>query len=272
VANSLGNDGAVGDGLILRQLAAGHSSPVLVADFQAFSSAPRLSALLSARIQGRPMYQVDPLGALSQERPYISLAELAADAVGSFLRSGPADGRVVVVGYCSAAALALHIATLLAGSHKAAALLLRPTWPDDEFIKRQFATLAANLSAEHRPCPPLNGDPGRCVAGIEQALQAELEVVATSQGLDASAEVFGELLLTYRAWLAFLLACRNDSPSELAGEAGIAVTVLTDAPEGIVVPGLPPAACEVSRLPVLDEANPVTPEVADLVAAKLADR
>ena len=69
--------------MILRRLTSGAARPVLVADFQAFSSAPRLSHLISGRAEGRPVYQVDPLDALSQDRPYISLADLAAEAAGS---------------------------------------------------------------------------------------------------------------------------------------------------------------------------------------------
>jgi hypothetical protein len=259
--------------MILQRLAAGVAKPVLVADFQAFSSAPRLSHLISSRAEGRPVYQVDPLGALSQDRPYISLADLAAEAVSSFARSQPADGPAFVIGYCSAAALAVHIATLLAPSREATAVLLRPTWPSTESITEQFAVLAANLGARQLPCPELDGDPGRCVRRMEELLRAELAALVTSQGLDGSADdTFGELLLTYRSWLAFLLACRNDS---LAGWAGgrTAVTVLTEAPDSVTVPGLSPGQFEVFSLPVVDdEDNPITPEVAELLVAQITGR
>lgn len=147
MANPLADDGD----MILRRLVDGAAKPVLVADFQAFSSAPRLSHLVGDRAQGRPVYQVDPLEALSQDRPYISLADLAAEAAGSFGRSQPADGPAFVIGYCSAAALSMHIATLLAHSREATAVLLRPSWPDTEVIKGTFATLAANLGARQLP-------------------------------------------------------------------------------------------------------------------------
>jgi hypothetical protein len=254
--------------MILRRLAAGPAGPVLVADFQAFSSAPRLSHLVIDRAEGRPVYQVDPLEALSQDRPYISLAELAAEAAGSFWRSRPADGPAFVIGYCSAAALSMHIAALLARTRQATAVLLRPTWPDTDSIKATFATLAANLGARQLPCPDLDGDPDLCVRLMEEVLRAELKVLVTSQGLDESADTFGELLLTYRSWLAFLLACRNDS---LAGGPyrTTPVTVLTEAPDSVTVPGLPAGQFEVSRLPVLDEDNPVTPEVVELLVAQI---
>jgi hypothetical protein len=257
--------------MILRRLAAGAANPVLVADFQAFSSAPRLSHLVSDQADGRPVYQVDPLDALSQDRPYISLADLAAEAVGSFAHSQPADGRAFVIGYCSAAALSVRIAALLARSREATVVLLRPTWPDTAGVEDTFAMLAANLGARQLPCPDLDGDPDHCVRRMEELLRIQLEAVVTSQGLDGSAETFGELLLTYRSWLAFLLACRNDSQAGWAGGT-TAVTVLTEGPDSVTVPGLPPGEFEVCPLPALDEDNPITPEVVELLVAQILFR
>lgn len=261
-------DGVADAGLILTRLAAGAAKPVLVADFQAFSSAPRLSGLISDRAEGRPVYQVDPLGALSQDRPYISLADLAAEAAGSFARSQPPDGPAVVVGYCSAAALSVRIAALLARSRPATAVLLRPSWPSTGTIEKQFAALAANLGAGQLSCPELDGDPGHCVRRMEELFRAELAALVTSQGLDESDDTFGELLLTYRSWLAFLLACRNDSLEGLAA-GPTAVTVLTEAPDDTTVPGLAPGSFKVSPLPALDDDNPITPEVVELLAAQI---
>jgi hypothetical protein len=254
--------------MIVQRIMAGAAEPVLVADFQAFSSAPRLSHLVGERAEGRPVYQVDPLGALSQDRPYISLADLAAEAVDSFERSQPADGPAVVIGYCSAAALSVRIATLLARTREASAVLLRPTWPDADTVKGTFATLAANLGASQLACPELDGDPSHCAQLMEKLLSAELKALVTSQGLDASAETFGELLLTYRSWLAFLLACRNDS---LAGgtAGGAAVKVLTEAPGSVTVPGVAAGHFEVCPLPALDEDDPITPEVVELLVAQI---
>ncbi len=256
---------------IVRQIVAGATQPVLVADFQAFSSAPRLSYMVSDRAEGRPVYQVDPLGALSQDRPYISLADLAAEAVGSFGQSQPVDGPVFVIGYCSAAALSVHIAALLARTREATAVLLRPTWPDAGGVKNTFATLAANLGARQLPCPELDGDPDHCVRLMEALLGAELKALVASQGLDGSAETFGELLLTYRSWLAFMLACRNDSLDGRAGEI-TAVKVLTEAPDSVTVPGLPADQFEVCLLPAVDEDNPVTPAVVEVLVAQLIGR
>jgi len=254
--------------MIVQRIADGAAKPVLVADFQAFSSAPRLSHLVGDLAEGRPVYQIDPLGALSQERPYISLADLAAEAVASFERSQPADGPAFVIGYCSAAGLSMRIAALLARTRQATAVLLRPSWPDTDSVKNTFATLAANLGARQLPCPELDGDPDHCVQLMEKLLSAELKALVTGQGLDASADTFSELLLTYRSWLAFLLACRNHS---LAGgtAAATAVKVLTEADEGATIPGLAAGQFEVCPLPALDEDNPVTPEVVGLLVAQI---
>jgi hypothetical protein len=271
MADPLTDDAPIDGTLVLRQLAPGAAQPVLVADFQAFSSAPRLSHLVSNRTEDRPVYQVDPLGALSQNRSYISLAELAADAAELFARSQPADGPAFVIGYCSAAALAVRIAGLLAHSRETTAVLLRPSWPDIASIEVQFARLAANVGAGQLPCPDLDGDPDRCVRRMAGLLRAELEALVTSQGLDPSADTFGELLLTYRSWLAFLVACRDDSRAGWTGGKA-AVTVLTETPGDVAVPGLAAGQFAVCPLPALDDDNPVTPEVADLLVAQLTSR
>ena len=162
----------------------------------------------------------------------------------------------------------MHIAALLARTRKATAVLLRPTWPTTEGVQETFATLAANLGARQLACPELDGDPDRCVRQMEELLGVELAALATSQGLDGSAGTFAELLLTYRSWLAFLLACRNDSLACWA-DGTTAVTVLTEAPDSVTVPGLPAGQFEVCPLPVLDEDHPVTPEVVELLVAQI---
>ncbi len=261
-------DGAVDRDPVLQQLTAGTGGPILVADFQAFSSAPRLSHLLSDRTQGRPVYQVDPLGALCQDRAYIPIADLAAQAVSSFNQSQPPAGRACVVGYCSAAALAMHIATLLAPGRETTAVLFRPSWPGNEAIAANFAALAANLGTGKLPTPELDGDPGQRVRQMEQLLRDKLQVLITAQGLDGADDTFTELLLTYRSWLAFLLACRNHTVEWPPG-ASSAVTVLSEAPEAVNIPGLSPGQYTICPLPDVDDDNPVTAEIAELLIARI---
>jgi hypothetical protein len=256
--------------LILQQLTTGDGEPVLVADFQAFSTAPRLSQLLGGRTEGA-VYQVDPVSILSQEQRYLSLSKLAAASVDAFLSSLPANGHVFVVGHCSAAPLALRIAEMLECSRRVTAILVQPTWPDEEHIRVRFAEFQAKLGAASRPCPDLDGDPCHAVAQMEQILSDGLAALASRNGLGGSIEAFSDLLAWYRGWLAFLLACRNDPPTARATEM-VSVKVLTDVPACVTVPGLGPDAYQISRLPTLDQATPVPPELADFVITQLASR
>lgn len=227
-------------GRICRQLTAGDGAAILVADFQAFNGAPRLSRLLSDLAVGQRIYQVDPLGVLSGDRLYASVPELADESAAvfcSFESSEVTSQRVFVVSHCSAAGLGLHIASRLAGAQEVTPILVRPSWPGTEHIAYRFAEFQANLGAGSRPCPDLDGDPWGCVAGIEQLLREGLAELAARHGLEAAAPAFSELLASYRASLSFLLACRNDRPARTLSDA---VTVLepTDEPRDAVTPEL----------------------------------
>jgi hypothetical protein len=256
--------------LIIRQLSAGGAEPVLVADFQPFSATPRISELLSGWDDGRPVYQIDPLAALSHDQLYISLPDLTAACAEAFLSSQPAGGHIFVVGHCSAAALSLHLARLLESRREVTVILVRPSWPGEDVIRDRFAEFLANMGAANRPCPDLDGDPCSSVGRLEQVLRDELVLTAAAQGLDGSTGAFSDLLVRYRAWLAFLLACRNDPPGTWATETST-IRVLTDAPADAAIPGLSPGACHVSRLPVLDHDYSLT-ELAEAVFAQLPTR
>jgi hypothetical protein len=259
---------AVSDVLTLRQLSAGDAEPVLVADFEPFATAPRLSELLSRSVEGRPLYQIDPVGALSQDRLYCSLSRLAAEYVEAFLSSGPAPGRISVVSHCSAAALSMHITKLLlAKSRKVTTILLQPTWPDEAQIRDLFAEFQANLDGARRPCPNLDGEPVSSVAAMEEILREAMTAAAARRGVEESADVLSDLLLWYRAWLAFLLACRNDVPAGLTPEA--AVRVLTNAPAGVTVPALTPDAYKLKHVHIPDQVDSATAELAALALAEI---
>lgn len=254
--------------LILLRLSAGDGSPVLVADFQAMSMAPRLSEMLSEFVQGQPVFQIDPVRVLSGTRLYVPLPELAAACADEFVRSGADDGRVFVVGHCSAAPLALRVAGLLASGRSVTAVLLNPSWPDDDHVAAKFAEFLARFGTAARPCPDLDADPGLVVSAMEQVFGDEMAAVAASRGLAGSAGAFSDLLVWYRAWLAFLLAGRNDaSVGRAAGR--VAVTVLSDSPSEVAVPGLSKDAYLVRGL-AAQPVGTVTRELAEVVAAHVA--
>jgi len=257
------------DDPILMRLRTGEANPILVADFQRMSMAPRLSEMLSERVQDRAVFQIDPIRVLSGKRIYAPLPELAAACAGEFLSSGADHGRVFVVGHCSAAPLSLRVADLLASTRSVTAVLLNPSWPDDEMVTTKFAEFLARFGTGSRPCPDLDADPCLVVSAMEQLFRDEMAALAASRGLTGSVGAFSDLLVWYRAWLAFLLAGRNDTPiGWAAGRA--AVTVLSDSPSTLTVAGLRPDAYRVCELPA--PADTVTREIAEIVSAHVADQ
>ena len=255
-----------GTGGICSQLSSGDGAAILVADFQALNGAPRLSRLLSDAAAGQRVYQVDPRGALSGDRLYASLPELADETAASF-RSGEssaaADQRVFVVSHCSAAGLSLRIASRLTGAREVTAILVQPTWPGKEHVTERFAEFQGKLGAGSPPCPDLDGDPWSCVAGMERLMKEGLAGLATRLGLRTAPLAFSELLVSYRTWLAFLLACRNDQPAKAPSYA-VAVSVLTDEPD-FILPGTGPGRCRITPPPPAEQPDAVTPDLAKLV-------
>jgi hypothetical protein len=261
---------------ILQQLTGGDAEPVLVAEFQAWTTAPRLSRLLSDRAEGRPVYQIDPVGMLTGEQLYLPLQDLAAACVEEFLGSGPPDGRVFIAGHCSASALSLHVARLLKETRDVTAILVRPVWPGEELVRSRFAEALSKLGAPGRPCPELGGDPAAAVAQMAQVLKEELIALAASRGVNGATDAFAELLAWHRGWLAFLLACHNDPTVAWAGSA-TEVIVLSGPADHHTVPGLSHDGYRVCPVPVishpgLGQEDPITPELAEVVRAQITRR
>jgi hypothetical protein len=253
---------------ILQQVSAGSREPVLVADFQPFSAAPRLSELLGGRTAGRAVYRVDPISVLSGSLAYASLTDLAEDAVAEFRSADPGNDRIFIIGHCSAAALSLRIAQILRPDRDITVMLVHPTWPDDQHIAARFAEFQARFGGAPQPCPDLTGEPCTVVTQMEQILLAELTALAASQGLSVTTPVFSDLLAWYRAWLAFLLACRNGA-ADLQVADGITLTVLAENAAD-AIPGTDPSAFSIVDTPAPDPAQPVTPELAGCVLEHLA--
>jgi len=253
----------VGTRPLCSQLSSGNGAPILVADFQPLNSAPRLSELLGEAAAGHPVHQVDPRGALSGDRLYAALPELA-DETAALFRSAEScpvtDQRVFVVGHCSASSLALQIAGRLSGDREVTAILVQPTWPGTDHVTERFAEFQGKLGVGNLPCPDLDGDPWSCVAGMEQLMSEGLAGLAKRLGLSKAPLAFSELLVSYRTWLAFLLACRNDQPAKVPSDA-VAIAVLTDEPD-FVVPGTVPGRCRITPPPPAERPDAVTPELA----------
>jgi hypothetical protein len=252
-------------GSTCNQLSSGDGATLLVADFQTLNGEPRLSQLLSEAATGQRIYQVDPRSALSGDRLYAPMTELA-DEIAALFRSGQSaaapDQPMAVVGHCTAAGLALRIASCLSDTREVSAILVGPTWPDAAHITERFAEFQGKLGVSGQPCPDLEGDPWSCVAGMEQLMREGLAALAERLGLSTPL-AFSEMLVSYRTWLAFLLACRNDQPPKMPSD-GVAVSVLTDEP-GFVLPGTCPGRCRITPLPATERPDAATPDLAKLV-------
>ena len=259
----------VGTRPLCSRLRSGDGPAVLVADFQPLTAAPRLSRLISDAAAGHPVHQVDPRGALSGDRLYAGLPELADEAAAAFRSGTAADRRVFVVGHCSAAALALRIADRLAGERDVTAVLVQPTWPGTAHVTERLAEFQGKLGLGARPSPDLDGDPWSCVAAMEQLMSEGLAGLATRLGLGTAPLAFSELLVSYRTWLAFLLACRNDRPVAVPSDS-VAISVLTDEPE-FVVPGAVPGRCRITPPPFGEGPDAVTPELAEHVLDQIKE-
>lgn len=249
-----------------RLLSSGDGPTVLVADFQTLNGEPRLSEVLSDLATSHRIYQVDPRSALSGDRLYACLPELAGEITAGFRSadsSAATDQRVFVVSHCSAAGLALRIASRLSESRKVIAILVQPTWPGTEHVTERLAECQAKLGASSFPCPDLDGDPWSCVAGMEQLIRDGLTGLAKRLGLGTPPLPFSNLLVSYRTWLAFLLACRNDQPAEAPSDA-VAISVLTDQPD-FILPGTGPDRCRITPLLPAERSDAVTPDLAKLV-------
>lgn len=261
-------------GALVRRLSAGDGPAVLVADFQALSAAPRLSQLMTDVATGQRIHQVDPRGALSGDRLYAAVPELADETVALFgadeSGTSAADQRVFVVGHCSSTGLAVRVANSLAGTADVTAVLVEPTWPDTAHVAACFAEFQGKLGGGDRACPDLDVDPWSCVAGMDQLMTEDLAAMATRLGLKTAPPAFTELRVSYRTWLAFLLACRNDQPAVVPGD-GVAVSVLSDEP-GFVLPGTTAGRCRIAPLPPGLEPAAVTPELAGLVLDQIISR
>jgi hypothetical protein len=257
------------DERILRRLSPGDADPILVADFQAMSMAPRLSEMLGEHLAGRAVFQLDPIAVLSGTRRYRSMPELAAAGAEEFRAAGADHGDLLVVGHCSAAPLALRVAAELAGTRTATAVLVNPSWPDDEHVAAKFAEFLGKFGPAPHPVPELSGDPEEVVASLERVFQDKIAVLAASRGISGTAGAFTDLIVWYRAWLAFVLAGRNDPPLEPGRWP--AVSVLSDAAATLAVPGLDRGAYPVQEI-APQPVGMVTAELAQIVAAHLAPR
>ena len=253
------------------RLSSGAAGSVLMVDFQPYSSGKRLGEFVAAGAANLSVQQIEPARDLSGRTDYLSLDELAACYADSYRESGdPYD--TVVVGYCSAAVLAVRIAALLTTSRRVRVALLRPSWPDTAMISQTLADVRAEIGAAGEPPPELTDAAQAVLHGISDTLHQDLRALATLHGLDPTSRPLLELLERYQGWFGYLLAAREavDALRAQAAQPATDLLVLADSAEQAAVPGLAAGSYR-RRLVQLPDgaADLVTGELARLLLAEL---
>jgi surfactin synthase thioesterase subunit len=243
----------------LERLTEGDEEPViLIVDFVPLSSAQRLGPLLCAHSTGREIYQIDPVTDLTASSSYVPLPDLAAVYSQAVLAQGITDHPTVVIGYCSAAALALLITDDLARYCRVSPVLVCPTRPDPGLIAAEFARFQADLGVAAGPCPSLGDAPDAVLEQMEAQLQRDLIAMAIANGFDTSNSALTYLLARYRSWLGFLLASSVATISPSPAQSPIQVILGSDDHEDLSWLG----ASRVHRFPVADKEFSESPSVA----------
>ncbi|HEX4729586.1 MAG TPA: hypothetical protein VH298_17380 [Jatrophihabitans sp.] len=243
------------------RLSSGTAGSVLVVDFQPYSSGKRLGELIATGTPDRAVQQIEPARDLAGRPDYLGLDELADEYASSYLAAGD-PGRTVLVGYCSAAVLAVRLAERLPGSR---VVLLRPTWPDTAMVAETLSDVRTELGAAGEPAPELVGAGPDVLARLSDTLHHDLQALANLHSLDPTSRPLLELLERYRGWFGYLLAARAavDGLHGQADRPPADLLALADSAEQASVPGLVAGSYR-RRLVHLPDA------AADLVTAELA--
>ena len=183
-------------------------NPDLVVDFALFSDHVTLASALSAAHPDRPLCRVDAVAAVGNAG--FELERAAALCVDQMTRSGLEPETIL--GYCSAAGLALHIAAELArrGRAKPPVLLVEPSWSTPELIRLEADELLGGESGAYRGPDDVDS--------IVAALSGRIERQLAADGLDdEEIEICLEVMTQrHREWFGFLAAAAEaDVPPDV---------------------------------------------------------
>ncbi|MFF9011040.1 hypothetical protein ACF087_35350 [Streptomyces goshikiensis] len=195
-------------------LSSGVGAPVVVVDFTKFTGEQTVSELLCSLVEDRSLLRVDPVADLSVTTAWLSLQELArayADLLCE-LEEPPA----LLVGYCSAASLALAIAEELAAAGRTVPVqLIAPGFPDRLLVHEELTEIRQSIGAPSMAENlGLDGDSDVAMDQIRAVLQRDLIAAAVANGLSTvEAEILTEELgARYGAWLAYVLSAADAPP------------------------------------------------------------
>ncbi|SEM10316.1 amino acid adenylation domain-containing protein [Streptacidiphilus jiangxiensis] len=228
----------------ITSLRPGAGRPLLVVDFNEFTARTTLSAVLAQSDVERPVLRLDAVNGPTMVADR-SLVELAEACAAELRRRG--QSPEAVLGYCSAAPLALHIVDRLeaAGSPRPRLILVEPTWMTPELVRADVAALQEKLAGA-----PVDGYHGELsVPAIAARLQEALAGKLRADELPEDEIEFCVPHLTdrYRSWFRFLLGTL-DAPLP-AGLLPDAVVIGEDGGR-FPHPSWPAEVVRVERLPL----------------------
>ncbi len=228
---------------MLEKLVEGDLPPVILVDFAMFSTADTMTGLVGVPESRWETYRIDAVqdleihGSLTIAR----LADLYAKEIEG-LGSRPA----AVLGYCSAATLALALAKRLASGgdgHAPAVVLVEPTWLSVTMIGQELDALRATLGATGDRPAELTLDT------VLATLTGDLTTKLAADGMpEAEIETCVTMLTQrYEAWFGFLFATVDAAVP--TPEAPVSLVVSGDSDRG-PAPGWTAAQCSSVRVDV----------------------
>jgi hypothetical protein len=223
--------------------------------------------MVSNAVPDRSVVRIDVVADLSRIRVPVPLTALAR-AYAQLLMSSPPPSAVI--GYCSAAGLAIQISAELAQHHISTAVgLTVPSFPTRTTVLTELAevraTLGSSNAAEEVVLPSATDE---AAWSLHDVIAADLAAAISTQGLSEAARgiMLEELSSRYDAWLWFLLAT---SDARVAPRDDLWV-VTTDSQAGGPTVGWP-AGARVERITVSDNEFLASAAAQDAVALLLAE-
>lgn len=226
---------------MLERIVDGDLEPVILVDFAQFTDAGTVANLLGTADAGRGVYRADAVQDFEAAGGTMSLAQLAD---GYAREAAELPGKpVAVVGYCSAATLAMELANRLPDT---AVILVEPSWLTPDLIGAEAQGLRATLGAQHAGtafAEPVT------LSAVLDTLHADLVRKFTAEGLsDDELDMCVSMMVErYRAWFGFLFTSAETPLSRL--DRPVTIVMSQDGNHG-VWPSWPPGSADAIRLPM----------------------
>jgi hypothetical protein len=197
------------------------------------------------------------------------MAALADGYAKTYADTSAFAGRYpLIVGYCSAAILAMRVAERVGGSPEV--VLVQPSWPTESQVRADFAAFLGQWSGQAEATARLDGLAAEeLLDRMTAELEREVHGGAAERGLDTEAgrELVRDLLDRYRAWLAFLLASAENIGTGSASPLS-SLHLLGGSDDPLVLPWPQPGEPRTVRLP--PGGNDLLDSPAQLTAAILS--